>query len=203
MEEQPRVLIVDDEVFNIKVLNEYLSDDYKIIVAKTGKQALEIIQGPTPPDLVLLDIIMPEMDGYEVCRQIKNDKKSSTIPVIFVTAISEAMDQAKAFEVGGVDYIAKPFTPVTVKARVKTHIQLSRTLRDLNAALQEVKKLSGLLPICASCKKIRDDKGYWNQIESYIEKHSDALFSHGICEECADELYGDTKWFQKRMGKKE
>jgi len=195
MDKQNCVLIVDDERFNLKVLTEFLYEDYKIMAAKTGEQALKAVQGSSLPDLILLDIMMPGIDGYEVCKKIKQDEKTSHIPIIFVTAISEAMDAAKAFELGAVDYITKPFNPVTVKARVKTHIQLNNTMRNLEAALKDVKKLSGLLPICSNCKKIRDDNGYWSQIEAYIRDHSEADFSHGICPGCSDELYGKEDWY--------
>ncbi len=197
MEKPNRILIVDDEKFNIKVLTEFLQSDYKIMVAKTGEQALKAIKSQTPPDLVLLDIIMPEMDGYEICKKIKTDPKSKHIPVIFVTAVSEAMDAAKGFDLGAVDYITKPFNPVTVKARVNTHIQLYTAMRDLKTALAQVEQLSGLLPICAKCKKIRDDKGYWNEVDFYLEKNSQAKFSHGMCPDCSDELYGNREWYKK------
>jgi response regulator RpfG family c-di-GMP phosphodiesterase len=101
------------------------------------------------------------------------------------------MDAARGFEVGAVDYIAKPFNPVTVQARVKTHIQLSCALRDLKDALEKVKTLSGFLPICCHCKKIRDDQGYWKQVEAYIHEHAGTEFSHGICPECAKKYYSD------------
>jgi len=96
-----------------------------------------------------------------------------------------------------VDYITKPFNPMTTKARIKTHIDLSRTMNALQQALTEIKTLNGLIPICSSCKKIRDDKGYWNRLEAYIEEHSDAFFSHGLCPGCSDQIYGDKKWYQK------
>jgi len=195
MDKQHCILIVDDERFNIKILTEFLHEDYKIMVAKTGEQALKALQGTNLPDLILLDIMMPGIDGYEVCRIIKQDEKTSHIPIIFVTAISEAMDAARTFEIGAVDYITKPFNPVTVKARVKTHIQLNDTMRNLEAAMKEVKRLNCLLPICSNCKKIRDDKGYWNQIESYIRDHLEVEFTHGICPGCSYELYGNEDWY--------
>ncbi len=198
-----RILIVDDERSNIKILSEILHDDYKIMAAKSGDQALKAVNGPNPPDLILMDIIMPDMDGYEICQEIKADEKNRDIPIIFVTAVSEAMDAARAFELGAVDYVAKPFNPITVKARVQTHIKLSRTMRDLQEALLKVKKLSGLLPICSSCKKIRDDKGYWNQVETYLQRHSEATFSHGICPACTEALYGSNDWFKELKENKE
>lgn len=197
MDNTYRVLIVDDEKFNIKVLNEFLQNDYKLMVARTGEQALKAVKSETPPDLVLLDIIMPGMSGYEVCRLIKSDEATRRIPVIFVTAVSEVMDAAKAFKLGAVDYVTKPFNPDTIKARVNTHIKLNTTMRDLESALAKVEQLSGLLPICAKCKKIRDDKGYWNEVEDYIMRHSRTTFSHGICPNCSDDLYGNREWYKK------
>jgi PleD family two-component response regulator len=192
----PRVLIVDDEAFNIKVLTDFLKEDCKIMAAKDGEAALKAAFGPNPPDLILLDILMPGIDGYEVCKRLKADDATKDIPIIFVTAISEAMDAARAFELGAVDYVAKPFNPVTVKARVRTHIQLSQALINLQEALEKVKKLSGLLPICSYCKKIRDDKGYWNYLEAYISEHSEAEFSHSICEECKSKHFPPKKQTQ-------
>jgi diguanylate cyclase (GGDEF)-like protein len=126
MDEFSRILIVDDERYNIKVLTDLLREDHKIMAAKTGEQALNAALGPNPPDLILLDIMMPGLDGYEVCKRLKADSRTMHIPVIFVTALDALDDEAKGFEIGAVDYITKPFKPVIVKARVRTHIQLKR-----------------------------------------------------------------------------
>jgi len=184
-----RILIVDDERHNIKVLTEFLHAEYRIMAAKNGENALKAAQSSNPPDLILLDIIMPGIDGYEVCKQLKENDRTKNIPIIFVTAVSEVMDAAQAFKLGAVDYITKPCNPLTVRARVKTHLKLYATMRALKEALKEVKTLNGLLPICSYCKKIRDDKGYWKQIEAYIQERSDATFSHGICQECAKKYF--------------
>lgn len=126
MDDFSRILIVDDERQNIKVLKDFLRDDYKIMAAKTGEQALEAARSENPPDLILLDIVMPEMDGYDICRILKEDEKTMHIPIIFVTGLGSTNDEARGFELGAVDYITKPFRPVIVKARIKTHIQLKR-----------------------------------------------------------------------------
>ncbi len=188
-EDKPTVMIVDDAAENLRILIELLKDDYRLIPLKSGKVALGKLTQDPLPDLVLLDIVMPEMDGYELCSRLKADPRTKEIPVIFITAVSEVMDDAKAFELGAVDYVPKPFNPLTVKARVNTHIKLYRTLKELQNALKDIRTLSGLIPICASCKKIRDDKGFWNQVENYIEDRSDAQFSHGICPDCRDRIY--------------
>lgn len=193
MSKQPKdksiVMIVDDAAENLRILVELLMDDYHVIPLKSGKAALQKLTQDPLPDLVLLDIVMPEMDGYELCTRLKADPRTKEIPVIFITAVSEAMDDARAFELGAVDYVPKPFNPLTVKARINTHIKLYRTLKELQNALKDIRTLSGLIPICASCKKIRDDRGFWNQVESYIQDRSNARFSHGICPDCAEKIY--------------
>lgn len=133
MDELSRILIVDDERYNIKVLTDLLREDHKIMAAKTGEQALNAARGPNLPDLILLDIMMPGLDGYEVCKRLKADSRTAHIPVIFVTALEASDDEAKGFEVGAVDYIIKPFKPVIVKARVKTHLALKKMEKDLHA----------------------------------------------------------------------
>ncbi|MBF0234715.1 MAG: diguanylate cyclase [Desulfamplus sp.] len=124
--EQPSLLIVDDEPYNVKVLVELLRPNYSIRVATNGEIALRIVMSNNPPDLVLLDIIMPGIDGYEVCRRIKTEPTTQDIPVIFITSKMDAQDEIKGFEVGSVDYVTKPFNPIVVEARVKTHIDLKK-----------------------------------------------------------------------------
>lgn len=181
------ILIVDDNPQNLQILGGLLTGNYKIGFAENGIQALEFVEN-REPSLILLDIMMPKLNGYEVCEKLKNDVQYQHIPVIFITAKAETKDIVKGFDVGGVDYVTKPFIAEELLARVKTHVQM--------------KTLKGLLPVCSNCKKIRDDKGYWNQIEGYIEKYSQVKFSHGMCPECSDEFYGKEDWYIN-MGKKE
>lgn len=194
-EKKQKILIVDDTPANIQILDETLKDEYEIYFALNGKDALQNAAAMIP-DLILLDIMMPEMDGYEVCRTLKNNSLLKDIPVIFITALDQADHETKGLELGAVDYITKPFNPAIVRLRVKNQLELKKhrdglALRnaELQEALAKIKTLSGLLPICASCKKIRDDKGYWNRIETYISDHSEAEFSHSICPECTKKLY--------------
>ena len=121
-----KILIVDDVPANIKVLWEIIKTDYTISVTTNGTRCLEIVRSETPPDLILLDIMMPNMDGYQVCQVLKADPQTSSIPIIFITALSGAEDEAKGFKLGAVDYIVKPFNPAIVKARVKTHLELKQ-----------------------------------------------------------------------------
>ena len=130
------LLVVDDIPANIHELLDALKDDYRILVARSGVRAIELIEGPTPPDLVLLDILMPEMDGYEVCRRIKATPAGNRIPIIFVTVVDAAQEKVKGFSIGAADYITKPFDIDEVRARVRTHLELSRlrnVLEDLVA----------------------------------------------------------------------
>ncbi len=195
--EKQKILIVDDTPANIQILNETLKDDYEIYFAMNGKDALQNAQ-TLIPDLVLLDIMMPGMDGYEVCGVLKRNSLLKDIPVIFITALNQENHETRGLGLGAIDYITKPFNPEIIKLRVNNHLELKRhrdalALRneELREALSKIKTLSGLLPICASCRKIRDDEGYWSQIEAYVSRHTDAEFSHGICPDCAKRLYPD------------
>ncbi|RLB98363.1 MAG: response regulator [Deltaproteobacteria bacterium] len=178
------VLTVDDKPQNLQFLGKLLSDNgYEVGVAQSGQQALNFVR-KNEPDLILLDIMMPDMDGYEVCKRLKEDFSAKHIPIIFVTAKTDPEAIIKGFDMGGVDYVTKPFNSAELLARIKTHIEL-RTLR-------------GLLPMCSKCKKIRDDKGFWERVDSYIEEHTQVTFSHGICPDCLVDLYGDKEWFRNK-----
>jgi putative two-component system response regulator len=126
MDERPKVLVVDDERFYIDVLVQLLSNDYEVLVAKNGPQAIKRAGSKNSPDLILMDILMPDMDGYEVCQHLKHNSLTRKIPIIFLTAKSEEQDELKGFELGAVDYITKPISPPLLKSRVKTHISLSK-----------------------------------------------------------------------------
>jgi len=194
------ILIVDDEPLSVKILCHQLEKDYTIILAHSGGEALEIISRIIP-DIILLDIIMPEIDGYEVYRIIRKNPAFDSIPVLFITSMPDAECEAEGLEMGANDYIHKPFNADLVRLRIKNHlafsqahsllVQRSRELQVLNTQLEttlaQVKLLEGIIPICSYCHKIRDDKDVWNQLEQYITTHSEALFSHGICPECLTE----------------
>jgi len=133
------VLIVDDTEENLDILVETLADDYEVSVAMDGETALESVEEEVP-DIILLDIMMPAMNGYEVCRRIKASKNTKDIPVIFLTAVTDIDSKAKGFELGAVDYITKPFEILEVKARVRTHLSLELTKYELaqkNESLQQ------------------------------------------------------------------
>ncbi|RJP81969.1 MAG: hybrid sensor histidine kinase/response regulator [Desulfobacteraceae bacterium] len=133
----PNILIVDDEPANIEMLGEVLMPENKIRVVVNGPEAIEIALSSNPPDLILLDIMMPGMDGYEVCRRLKADKRTSKIPVIFITAKSEENDEKKGFQIGAVDYITKPFRLSVIQARVRTHLALKRYQDHMETIVRE------------------------------------------------------------------
>jgi CheY-like chemotaxis protein len=198
-----RILIVDDVPANIQVIaNMLVKDAFQISAAMSGPQALGMVERILP-DLVLLDVTMPGMDGYETCQKLKAHPMASEVPVIFLTGRASEEDVLKGFEAGGVDYVSKPFSHAELLARVRTHLHLRRLVKlerqqrtELEESLARIKQLSGLLPICARCKCIRDDQGYWNQLEQYFSDHADVEFTHGICPNCARELYPEV--FERR-----
>src|SRR5499427_3924802 len=138
--EQKLILVVDDTPLNISVITGALKDTYRTKVATNGPKALAIAAADEKPDLILLDVMMPEMDGYEVCRRLKADPTTREIPVIFLTAQTEAEDETRGFEVGAVDYVHKPFSPAVMKARVHTHLVLRETREKLAQQLLAIQK---------------------------------------------------------------
>jgi putative two-component system response regulator len=138
--DKPTVLVVDDTPDNLSLMSGLLKDLYKVKIANNGERALKVAMTGTPPDIILLDIMMPVMDGYETCRHLKANTETRDIPVIFLTAKAEVEDEMRGFELGAVDYITKPISPPVVMARVNTHLQLKRMrdyLKDQNAFLED------------------------------------------------------------------
>jgi CheY-like chemotaxis protein len=200
MSKQFKILVVDDEVINIQLISSVLRGEYDIQTALNGHDAIEQIE-EQKPDLILMDVMMPDLTGFEVCCIIKADERFADIPVIFLTAFDTEEGQLQGLEVGGIDYLTKPINFALLKLRVRNHIALkerndlvkeqrdllSRQKEELEEALSRIRKLEGIIPICSYCKKIRDDQNNWHQLESYISDHSKALFSHGACPNCAEE----------------
>jgi phosphoserine phosphatase RsbU/P len=153
-DEKKLVLIVDDAPANLQMMRSILKDDFKIRVATSGAKALDLVKAEPHPDLILLDVMMPQMDGYEVCGLLKASSEAKEIPVIFLTGMTEADDETKGFQVGAVDYIHKPFSPAVVKARVHTHLvlrearkQLARQLLEINSELEMAREIQlSILP---------------------------------------------------------
>ena len=177
-----KILIIDDEPDVRDIIRYNLAKEgHELETAENGLEGLKKVDS-FHPDLVILDMMMPGMDGYETCRRLKVMDKMKPIPIIFLTARAQTEDVVLGFEVGGVDYVTKPFQAAELLARIRTHLELKR-------AREEIATLRGFIPICASCKSIRDDAGLWEQVESYIARHSEAVFSHSICPDCMEKLY--------------
>jgi sigma-B regulation protein RsbU (phosphoserine phosphatase) len=139
-DQKKTILLVDDAPANIQIANSILKDIYKIRIATNGAKALELANVTPPPDLILLDVMMPEMDGYEVCTRLKSESLTRDIPVIFLTGQTEIEDETRGFEVGAVDYIHKPFSPAVMKARVQTHLVLRGIREQLAQQLHTIQK---------------------------------------------------------------
>ncbi|MFD2137099.1 two-component system response regulator [Novosphingobium resinovorum] len=136
------ILIVDDEVSNIEIMNAVLEDDYEVLFSTSGQQALDTARR-SPPDLILLDVLMPGIDGFEVCRQIKADPELADIPVIFTTGLGDTDHEMRGLSLGAIDYVTKPIQPAILRARVGNHVELKR-LRDQLANLAVTDALTGL-----------------------------------------------------------
>jgi len=204
------ILIVDDSPDQQVLLRAILgkAGHTDLLSANSAKTAFPMLdmdgqEPPTQIDLILMDVLMPELDGVEACRQIKSRPHLCDIPIIMVTAKSDLSNLQAAFAAGANDYITKPVNSVELLARASSALalkkerdcrkvregELRRSNDELQKALRDVKVLRGLIPICASCKKIRNDGGFWQQLEEYIGEHSEAEFSHGICQPCVKKLY--------------
>ena len=166
---KPRILIVDDMPENIKVLASQLKDEYRIQVANKGAKALEIARSATPPDLILLDIMMPDIDGYTVCRELKSDPNTIHLPIIFVSALNEIENEEKGLNLGAVDYITKPFHVPIVKARIRNHISL-KIKTDL---LEDMSQVDGLTQIA--------NRRHFDQVmEKEIQRHKRSEYPLGV-----------------------
>ena len=173
-----QILIVDDTPKNIQVLGQMLSDrGYEIIVASNGNQALKVVE-KVIPDLILLDVMMPEMDGYETCQHLKNNEITKDIPVIFLTAKVETDDIVKGFELGAVDYVTKPFNSIELLRRVKTHLESHQKSKQINEDAIQMKQMIHILchdlanPISAISTIMdmgRDDLNIFKEMESVLE----------------------------------
>ena len=204
------ILIVDDSADQQVLLRSILgkAGHADLLSAASAKAAARVLNldGESPSekiDLILMDVLMPEQDGVETCRQIKRCAHLKDIPVIMVTAKSDLGNLQDAFAAGAMDFISKPVNSIELLARVSSalllkqemdrrknrELELRRSNEELQKALKEVKVLRGLIPICASCKKIRNDGGFWQQLEEYLSDHSEAEFSHGLCQPCIKKLY--------------
>jgi len=189
MQVQQTILIVDDSAPSVQLLHSALAG-YRVLFALNGEDALRLASSARP-DLILVDVVMPGMDGLELCRRLKADDLLREIPVVFITSLARTSDEERGLELGAVDYITKPVVPALVRLRVHAQLELkrqrdllARRTAELEEALQRLRQLEGIISICMYCKKIKNDENSWQQLESYFSQHSGASFSHGICPEC-------------------
>jgi len=174
MRRKETILIVDDIETNIDILNEILSYRYDIMVALDGKSALEVAKEKLP-DLILLDIMMPQMDGYEVCKRLKENSRTATIPVIFNTARTDENSIEKAYSVGGIDYICKPFNVKEIKVRVEIQLRMKRVLKDLEKSKKQLTLLASIDPLTKIYNR-RYFRVYSESIIKNMQKYDISLF---------------------------
>ena len=179
---EPIVLIVDDNENNLKFLGNLLKNfNYQLFFAKSGEDALQFVKGKKP-DLILLDVMMPGMNGFEACSILKMDKDTKDIPIIFLTAKAQMEDILRGFEVGGSDYVTKPFNSKELLARINAHLELKLAREELNI-------FKKIVTICSHCKSVRKDEKKWVPLEFYISSKTEYEFSHGLCPDCLKKLY--------------
>lgn len=187
-----KILVADDDAICRTLLESTLKRwGYEVVPCSTGVDALRQFGTEHPPGMAILDWMMPEMDGLEVCRHLRAAGGANPPYLVLLTARGCRDDVIQGLQAGADDYMVKPFDLEELRARVnaggrviRLQAALSERVKELERALAQVKQLQGLLPICSYCKRIRDDQNYWEQVELYIGKHSQAQFSHGICPAC-------------------
>jgi sigma-B regulation protein RsbU (phosphoserine phosphatase) len=190
------ILIADDDAVSRCILETKLTQwGHDVILAGNGTEALSILERRDPPELAILDWIMPGLEGLEVCEKIRSVSRHQRTYIIMLTIKGARSDVVAGLNAGADDYLAKPFDWDELRARVQVGrrmVDLQRALieriRELEESQARLKRIQGLLPICGYCKKIRDDKNYWNQIEAYLSEHADVQFTHGVCPACYEAI---------------
>jgi DNA-binding response OmpR family regulator len=191
-----RVLIAEDERVTARLLSQVVESwGYETVTAVDGPEALAVLEADDPPQLALLDWMLPGLDGPEVCRILRVAARPTSTYLILLTSKNERADLVAGLQAGADEYLVKPIDREELRVRlhagariVDLQQRLATQVHDLEAALINIKKLTGLLPICAYCKSIRDDSNYWHRVEEYVTEHSGATFSHGICPKCLPEV---------------
>jgi len=190
------ILVADDDPISRGILETHLLGwGHQVRLAEDGAEACALLERDSPPLLAILDWMMPKTSGLEICRKLRQSKRAIPPYIILLTARNTKADLVEGLEGGADDYIVKPFDREELRVRVQVGVRfvelqsnLAHRVQELQEALLQVKQLQGLLPICAYCKKIRDDNNYWQQIESYISNHTEAQFTHGICPDCYQKI---------------
>jgi DNA-binding response OmpR family regulator len=194
-----RILTADDDAMLRHGLSVQLGRwGYEPVVCANGEEARAALRSPAPPSMAILDRSMPGAGGIELCAEIRADASLRSMYVILLTAHDTRDDILHGLDGGADEYLTKPLDWDMLRARLRTGARIMNLQRDLalrvaelQQALTSVKQLSGLLPMCAYCKRIRDDGDYWQQLETYLSQHSEAEFSHGICPPCLEQVSKD------------
>jgi phosphoserine phosphatase RsbU/P len=194
-----KILLADDDRVSVIILQKLVSAmGYAPVLVSDGASALRQLVDPNGPKLALIDWMMPELDGLNVCRVLRQQPQNTYRYVILLTARSEKAQVQEGLHAGADDFVTKPYHPGELETRIlagERILQLQESLAskvsELEKALTEVKTLRGLIPICMYCKKIKDDQASWQKMESYIESHTSASFSHSLCENCYHTHYGE------------
>ncbi|HTY63246.1 MAG TPA: response regulator [Acidobacteriota bacterium] len=192
-----RMLIAEDDLVSRRMLEIVLRNwGYDAISASRGDEAYAVLQNPDRPGIAILDWIMPGMSGVDICRKLRDEKSPNPVYIILLTALGDKSSVVTGLQSGADDYVTKPFDADELKARIRVgervidlRDRLATQVRELESALAHVKVLQGILPICAHCHSIRNDRESWLKMEEYIESNSGAQFSHGICPSCLEKYY--------------
>jgi sigma-B regulation protein RsbU (phosphoserine phosphatase) len=195
-----RVLVADDDDDTCRLLEAHLSRcGFSVQLARDGNQAADILTTDDAPAIALLDWVMPGLDGIEVCRLLREQSQRPYTYLIFLTGRTEKEQIAAGLEAGADDYLTKPYDLIELRARLRVGERIVRLEREhaqqvisLQKAIDQVRELKELIPICAWCKRVRDDSDYWHSIEEYLFLHTGSDFTHGICPSCLEGLRAET-----------
>ncbi len=194
--ELKKVLVADDDPVSQRLLASTLEKwGYEVIAVNNGIDAWRWLEGDHRPSIAILDWMMPGMTGLEICERARQSVETASVYLILLTARGNREDLVRGLEAGANDFVIKPYDRDELRARVQVGMRvielqasLAQRVKELEGALNRVKLLQGLIPICSYCKKIRDDQNYWQRVENYISEHSEVTFSHGICPDCYKKL---------------
>ncbi len=202
------MLLVDDVEENLLELETLLAaPERRLVSVSSGEAAVEALRG-SDFAVVILDVRLPRMSGFDVAERMRADPATAHVPIVFVTAIEKDPRQVFAgYELGAVDYLLRPIDPHVLRTKVGVFCDLwtqrriiERKNAELEARIAEIRTLRGLIPVCARCRKVRDDEGLWQRVELYLRERTLAEFTHAICEACAGELYPELEGEEEEEG---
>lgn len=194
-----RILIAEDDPTSASLLEAVLRKfGYEVVAVSDGTRALELLLAPDAPRLAILDWMMPGLDGPEVCRRLREAAPSQPHYLLVLTTRGSKTDTVTAIEAGADDFLTKPYDLGELRARVQAGLRILRMqdaleqrVAELQRAVDRIRQLEGLLPICSYCKQIRDENGAWTRVDHYLEARTQAHFTHSICPSCLHERFGE------------